>query len=158
MTTPPGAGVATAVVALALVVLPAAATFAQTTRPATQPAAPANRATPQQAVPGPVVEPPPPPYEKEMLRLSEIMGSLAFLRTLCAAQDGAEWRNRMTALIDAEATTPTRKEKFAGAYNRGFRGFATTYRACTPSANAAIERYLAEGRNLSRAIAGRFGG
>jgi uncharacterized protein (TIGR02301 family) len=93
-----------------------------------------------------------------MLRLSEIMGSLAFLRTLCSATDANEWRSRMTALLDAEATTALRKEKLAGAYNKGFRTFALTYRSCTASANAAIERYLAEGRTLSRAIAGRFGG
>jgi uncharacterized protein (TIGR02301 family) len=143
---------------------------AQTTRPgAATPAAPrtpAPPATPKTpgtpgtppAAPEPPAEPPPPPYEKEMLRLSEIMGSLAFLRNLCSATDANEWRSRMAALIDAEATTPLRKEKLAGAYNKGFRAFALTYRSCTPSASAAIERYLAEGRTLSRAIAGRFGG
>ncbi len=101
---------------------------------------------------------PPPPYEKDLLRLSEIMGSLAFLRSLCEADDQGEWRTRMTALIDAEAASRARKERLAGAYNKGFRNYSTTYRRCTPSANLAIERYLAEGSRLARAISGRFGG
>src|SRR5688572_30750263 len=65
-------------------------------------------------------EPPPPPYEKELLRLSEIVGSLAFLRSLCAGADAAEWPKRMQALLDAEGTTPARRERLAGAYNRGY--------------------------------------
>ena len=101
---------------------------------------------------------PPPPYEKDLLRLSEIMGSLSFLRSLCEAEDQGEWRTRMNALIDAEAATRARKERLAGAYNKGFRNYSTTYRRCTPSANLAIERYLAEGSRLARAISGRFGG
>jgi uncharacterized protein (TIGR02301 family) len=121
-----------------------------------------GRSTPATPVPAPPVpaapEPPPAPYEKELLRLAEIMGSLAFLRSLCEANDALEWPQRMQALLDAEGTSTGRRERLAGAYNRGFRGFALTYRVCTPSANEAIARYLKEGDALSRSIAGRFGG
>ena len=51
----------------------------------------------------PPPEPPPAPYEPEMLRLSEIMGSLAFLRSLCTAAEAAEWPQRMQALIEEQA-------------------------------------------------------
>jgi len=105
-----------------------------------------------------VPEPPPAPYEKELLRLAEVVGSLAFLRSLCQAPEAAEWPKRMQALIDAEGTTPGRRERLAGAYNRGYRGFALTYRVCTPSATEAVNRYVAEGEALSRALAGRYGG
>jgi uncharacterized protein (TIGR02301 family) len=64
----------------------------------------------------------------------------------------------MQALIEAEGTTPGRRERLAGAYNRGYRGFSLTYSVCTPSADEAINRYLAEGETLSRNLAGRFGG
>jgi uncharacterized protein (TIGR02301 family) len=121
--------------------------------------APAPAPQPQQPAPQqPQPEPPPPPYEKELLRLAEVMGSLAFLRSLCAAKDAPEWPRRMQALLDAEGTTPSRKERLAGAYNRGYRGFAVTYRVCTDSAAEATARYLKEGETLSRGIAGRFGG
>ena len=110
------------------------------------------------AEPPPAPEPPPPPYEKEVLRLSEIVGSLAFLRALCASSDAAEWPKRMQALLESEGTTPARRERLAGAYNRGYRGYALTYRTCTPSATEATARYLKEGETLSRNLAGRFGG
>ncbi len=124
------------------------------TPPRGVPAAPAKPAE----APPPAPELPPPPYEKEMLRLSEIVGALAFLRSLCAAPDAREWPSRMQALLETEGTSPGRRERLAGAYNRGYRGYALTYRACTPSATEASSRYLKEGETLSRNLAGRYGG
>jgi uncharacterized protein (TIGR02301 family) len=123
-----------------------------------QPARPAAPAPAQPQQPAPAPEPPPAPHEKDLLRLAEVMGSLAFLRALCNASDAPEWPRRMQALIDTEGTSPGRKERLAGAYNRGYRGFAITYRICTASAAEATARYLKEGESLSRGIAGRFGG
>ncbi|MFV0280887.1 MAG: TIGR02301 family protein [Rhodoblastus sp.] len=99
-----------------------------------------------------------PVYEAQILRLSEIMGALAYLRDLCGNGDGAEYRKRMTTLIEAEGTTPERREKLAGAYNRGYRGYETTYRRCTANARVAIERFIAEGGRLARDISDRYGG
>lgn len=99
---------------------------------------------------------PPPAYEPELLRLAEVIGALAFLRDLCAATDAQEWPARMQLLIDAEGEA--RAERLAGAYNRGYRAFALTYRICTPAAERAIAGYVAEGDRLSRSVAGRFGG
>ena len=147
---------AIAVVALAL----AAPADAQQGRGGTQPgrAAPAAAPPPQPAPAPPQGEPPPAPYEKELLRLAEIMGSLAFLRSLCATPDATEWPQRMTALLDAEGTTPGRRERLAGAYNKGYQAFAMTYRVCTPSAAEATTRYVREGDTLSRSLSGRYGG
>lgn len=105
-----------------------------------------------------VPEPPPPPYEPQLLRLSEIIGALAFLRPLCAGKDEQEWRVRMTELIEAEASTQPRKERLAGAFNRGFREYGQVYRRCTPSAELAIDRFLAEAGSLTRELASRYGG
>ncbi len=120
---------------------------------------PAQQSQPQQqAEPAPAVEPPPAPYEKELLRLAEIMGSLAMLRPLCSAPDGSEWSRRMQVLLDAEGTTPGRRERLAGAYNKGYQAYALTYRMCTPSAQEASVRFLSEGEQLARNITGRYGG
>ena len=142
---------------LLLSVFAAAPVHAQQGRPAQAPAR-SGPAPAKPAEPPPAPEPPPPPYEKDLLRLSEIVGSLAFLRTLCASSDAAEWPKRMQALLESEGTTPSRRERLAGAYNRGYRGYALTYRACTPSATEASARYLKEGEVLSRSLAGRYGG
>ena len=105
-----------------------------------------------------MVEPPPAPYEKELLRLAEIMGSLAMLRPLCSAPDGTEWSRRMQVLLEAEGTTPGRRERLAGAYNKGYQAYALTYRVCTASAQEASVRFLSEGEQLARNITGRYGG
>jgi uncharacterized protein (TIGR02301 family) len=127
-------------------------------RPAAQPQAQPPQAAPP-AEPAPAAaEPPAAPYEKELLRLAEIMGSLALLRPLCTAPDAREWSRRMQTLLEAEGTTPGRKERLAGAYNKGYQAFALTYRVCTASAQEASARYLREGELLARNIAGRYGG
>jgi uncharacterized protein (TIGR02301 family) len=132
----------------------------QQRRPQQQQQKPAAQQPPpqQQAEPAPAVEPPPAPYEKELLRLAEIMGSLAMLRPLCSAPDSTEWGRRMQVLLDAEGTTPGRRERLAGAYNKGYQAYALTYRVCTPSAQEASVRFLAEGEQLARNITGRYGG
>ncbi len=116
----------------------------------------------QQRAPARPSEPPrvepPPPYEPQLLRLAELMGALAFLRDLCGAPDGDKWRARMSALLDAEATTQARKERLAGAYNKGFKGFEATYRTCTPNAELVISRYLEEGARIARDVGNRYGG
>lgn len=119
-------------------------------RPAAPPAAPAE--------PAPAPEPPPPVYERDLMRLAEIMGTLSFLSELCAEADAGNWRQRMQTLVDAEGGSQARRERMAGAFNKGYRGFAVTYRACTESARAAIDLYVAEGSQLSRAITNRYGG
>lgn len=118
--------------------------------PAAKPAAPAE--------PPPPVEPPPAPYDRDLMRLSEVIGALAFLRGLCAAPDASEWPTRMKAILDAEGVTPNRRDRLAGAYNRGYRGYALTYRVCTPSAEEAAGRYVAEGERLTHSISGKYGG
>jgi uncharacterized protein (TIGR02301 family) len=106
----------------------------------------------------PVVEGPPPPYEPQLLRLAEILGALSYLRDICSARDGEAWRSKMSTLLDAEAQTQTRRERLAGAFNRGFRGYEVIYRTCTPNAETVIARYLNEGGRLARDINYRYGG
>jgi uncharacterized protein (TIGR02301 family) len=126
------------------------AAFAQAQRPA-----PAQRpAEPPQAEP----EPPPAPYEPQLLQLAEIIGSLAYLRTLCEAREAQGWRERMAALLESEGRSPLRRERLTGAYNRGFRAYAATHRVCSEGSQEASVRLAAEGEKLARALAGRFGG
>ncbi|MGJ0503494.1 MAG: TIGR02301 family protein [Methylocystis sp.] len=120
------------------------------------PGAPAGTAsTGTQAPSGP--ERPPPPYEPQITRLSEVLGALAFLRDLCGAGDGEEWRGKMAALLDADAPSGSRRQKLMASFNRGFRGYELTYRACTPNAKTVISRYLTEASRLSRDITYRYG-
>jgi uncharacterized protein (TIGR02301 family) len=110
-----------------------------------------------EAQPTPAANEPPPPYEPELLRLSEILGALTYLRDICGAQDAESWRARMQALLDSEAKTATRKEHLAGAYNRGFHGYEISYRSCTPNAEVIIKRFSAEGEKIAHDVANRYG-
>jgi uncharacterized protein (TIGR02301 family) len=98
---------------------------------------------------------PPPPYERDVRRIGEILGALHYLRPLCGANDGLIWRDKMRDLIEAEGGPADRRERLAGAFNEGYNGFQLTYRTCTPSADLAVRRYLEEGAKLTREISAR---
>lgn len=123
-----------------------------------QNAAKGKAAVPEPAPPPAPPEPLPPPYEPQLMRLAEILGTLAYLRDLCGEADSAEWNGKMKALLDAEAKTDARRERLAGAYNRGFRGYEVIYRSCTPAAQTIIARFLDEGGRIAREISSRYSG
>jgi uncharacterized protein (TIGR02301 family) len=123
-------------------------------RPAPQPKA-QPPAPPQAAAPPPAPEQPA-PYDPDLQRLSEILGALHFLRGLCGSNEGQKWRDQAQALIDTEAPTGTRHDQMVASFNRGYRGFAQTYRSCTPAAGVVIRRYLAEGASIAREITARY--
>jgi uncharacterized protein (TIGR02301 family) len=136
-----------------------AAWAAETPKTQAPNAAPASKTAP----PAPSPETPPtaerpPPYEPQLLRLAQMMGALAYLRDLCGAGDGKKFRAGMTGLLGAEGVSESRRDLLAGAYNRGFQDYQTTYRSCTPAANEIINRYLSETARLAAEVAGRYGG
>lgn len=99
----------------------------------------------------------PPAYDAQMLRLSEILGALHYLRELCGANEGQLWRDQMTTLITAEGPSDARKAKMIANFNNGFRGFREIYRECTPFAIAASNRYMKQGARLAGEIPDRYG-
>jgi len=96
------------------------------------------------------------PYDRDLQRLSEILGALHYLRGICGFAEGQKWRNEAQALIDAEAPAGERHEQMIASFNRGFRGFQQTYRSCTPAADFAIRRYLDEGAKIAREVTARY--
>lgn len=98
------------------------------------------------------------PYDRELLRLSEIMGSMHYLRGLCNPEEKDRWREKMQKLIAMEAAKePLRRQKLTAAFNRGYRSFAALHASCTGAALEAEERYRAEGATLATEITARFG-
>lgn len=93
------------------------------------------------------------PYDDQLLRLSEILGAVHYLRELCSANDGQLWREHMRTLIDAETASVQRKARISRSFNQGYRNYSRTYTTCTPSAQTAIDRFMAEGVELSEGLA-----
>ena len=99
-----------------------------------------------------------PPYEAQIERLAELMGTLAYLRRLCGESDAGEWHDKMTGLLEAEAKTSDRKLRLAGSYNQGFSGYQLTHRTCTAASQAVIKRSLGEGERLAHELSMGFDG
>ena len=96
------------------------------------------------------------PYDEQLLRLAEVLGSVHFLRGLCGEKDGV-WRAQMEALLKAEAPSEERRAKLIASFNHGYRSFAAIYSTCTEAAVQAIDRYMKEGEALTNEITLRYG-
>lgn len=92
------------------------------------------------------------PYDEKLSRLSELLGSIHFLRELCGANEGQQWRERMKDILDAEGTSALRRARLTRSFNTGWRLFSRTYSSCTPSAQATAQKFLAEAATLSEGL------
>jgi len=98
----------------------------------------------------------PMPYDRDLERLSEILGALHFLRGVCNSGEGEKWRTEAKALIDAEAPSGNRREQMVASFNRGYSGFEQTYHICTPAADLVIRRYMEEGAKIARDLTAHY--
>jgi uncharacterized protein (TIGR02301 family) len=96
-----------------------------------------------------------PPYQKQMERLAEIMGSLYFLQPLCATAT-QDWRGEMDDLINLDEPDEDRRQRLAGAFNEGYTAYARLYRLCTSSAREALTRLLVEAEKNAREMHSRY--
>ncbi|MBN9310344.1 MAG: TIGR02301 family protein [Devosia sp.] len=97
-----------------------------------------------------------PPYQADMERLSEILGSLYFLGPLCRPELGTDWRAQMADLINLDEPDDDRRQRLTGAFNAGYEAYARLYRVCTTSADEAMTRLLVEAEKTARDIHARY--
>src|SRR5690606_34912340 len=95
-----------------------------------------------------------PPYQPQMQRLAEILGSLYFLNPLCG-EATTDWRAQMADLVTLDQPDEDRQQRLYGAFNGGYQAFARLYRSCTPSAEEALTRLLIEAEATARDIHAR---
>ncbi|KAB2847604.1 MAG: TIGR02301 family protein [Hyphomicrobiaceae bacterium] len=94
------------------------------------------------------------PYDEKLMRLSELLGAIHYLRELCGASDGQLWRDRMRELIDADgAGSALRRSRLTKSFNNGYRSYRRSYQTCSPTAQATLNKFMAEGLELSEALA-----
>lgn len=92
------------------------------------------------------------PYDEKLLRLSEILGAIHYLREVCQANEGQRWRDQMGKLIEFEGTSAIRKARLVSSFNKGYRSYRRTYQTCTKSAETAVARFLIEGAQISEEL------
>ena len=96
-----------------------------------------------------------PPYEPQMERLAEILGSLYFLNPLCT-ESTTDWRAQMADLVALDQPDEDRQQRLYGAFNGGYSAYSRLYRSCTPSAEEALTRLLVEAETTARDIHTRY--
>lgn len=96
------------------------------------------------------------PYDENLLRLAEVLGSVHYLRNVCGEESNI-WRERMEELLVVENPEPLRRARLVASFNRGYRTFDSVYTKCTRQALDAVERYMREGLDLTREINSRYG-
>ncbi|WP_421859449.1 TIGR02301 family protein [Oricola sp.] len=96
-----------------------------------------------------------PPYDADLLRLAEVLGSVHYLRNLCGEESNL-WRERMQEMLTVENPEPLRRSRMIASFNRGYRSFDSVYVSCTRQALDAIDRYMKEGAEITRNITSRY--
>ncbi|HVY50324.1 MAG TPA: TIGR02301 family protein [Devosia sp.] len=96
-----------------------------------------------------------PPYEPQMERLAEILGSLYFLNPLCKP-GGIDWRAQLSDLVRLDEPDEDRQQRLYGAFNSGYTAYSRLYRTCTPSALEAMQRLMIEAAATARDIHTRY--
>jgi uncharacterized protein (TIGR02301 family) len=89
------------------------------------------------------------PYDTQLFRLAEILGTLHYLRELCGANESQIWREHMRELVASEGTSALRRAKLVDSFNRGYRDYSRTYRTCTQPALIAIQRFMDQAAAIS---------
>ncbi|KZL18835.1 hypothetical protein PsAD2_02351 [Pseudovibrio axinellae] len=97
-----------------------------------------------------------PPYEQQLIRLSEILGALHYLRPLCGHDEDDEWRQRMYSLLGAEVQNELRRRRLVERFNQSYRGFASVYQTCTPAAVESSRRFAEEGVIITQEVTGKY--
>lgn len=92
-------------------------------------------------------------YERNILKLSQILGAIHHLREICNANEGQLWRQKMVELLETEAPTPKRRNLLVKGFNQGYRGQQRYYRKCTKRAGRKVLRFVKEGAILADKIA-----
>ena len=58
----------------------------------------------------------------------------------------------MRELMEPEGSSALRRAKLTRSFNNGYRSYSRTYNTCSPSAQTAITRFLAEGSEIADAL------
>lgn len=92
------------------------------------------------------------PYDDRLMRLSEILGAVHFLRELCGANEGQVWRDRMRELLDAEGSNALRRARLTRSFNQGYYSYSKTHKVCTSTAQTALNRFMSEGVQIAEGL------
>jgi len=88
-------------------------------------------------------------YERNLLRLSEILGAMHHLQQICGRYDDQNWRNRMLEVMKAERAEGDKKQRLTDTFNRGYTKHQELFTSCTHAADQYIDTFVSEGTELT---------
>lgn len=88
-------------------------------------------------------------YNADLIRLSELLGAIHYLRELCNAQDGQLWRNKMAELMETESPEEDQRQLMVSHFNISYHRYRNAYSRCTDQAAQDVNGFIAEGEDLT---------
>ncbi|MCV6574527.1 MAG: TIGR02301 family protein [Cohaesibacter sp.] len=89
-----------------------------------------------------------PPYEKQLRRLSTIVGALMHLDPLCNQSSAKSWHQTMTAILEAENPDDVRIRQLVYRFNQSYKTFGATYQSCNKQARKVTGLYREEASSI----------
>lgn len=90
-----------------------------------------------------------PRYERNLLRLSEILGAMHHLQQVCGKHDDQNWRNQMMEVMKVERVKGDKKQRLTDTFNRSYMQHQELFTSCTQAADRYIDAFVGEGTELT---------
>jgi len=96
-------------------------------------------------------------YFRDLVSLSETIGSAHAVRVRCNGVDDQYWRAYMVQILGLEAPLQGRlRAQMVAGFNRGFENENSNRRGCDASSNEREAQYAIQGRQLSESLAAYY--
>lgn len=92
-------------------------------------------------------------YNADLIRLSEVLGAIHYLRALCRTNEGQLWRNKMTEMLETEEPDEDQRQLLVSHFNITYHRYRKAYERCTTQAVSDANQFIEEGEQLSDRLA-----
>ena len=96
-------------------------------------------------------------YLRDLVSLSDIIGSAHAVRVRCNGEDDQYWRTYMIQILGLEAPTQSSlRTEMVSAFNRGFERESSVSIGCDATANEREANYAVDGERLAAGLAAYY--
>jgi uncharacterized protein (TIGR02301 family) len=90
--------------------------------------------------------------QQRLLRLSELLGELHYVRSLCEPNDPGFWRDRMNEMIRLEKPPIQQRNNMINQFNAGYTSASYRFTACTAQAKSYASTAAREGQSIAQQL------
>jgi uncharacterized protein (TIGR02301 family) len=96
------------------------------------------------------------PYQRQLISLSQILGTVHHIRSLCRRGEETVWRDAMMDLIRLEDPSQETRERMVRSFNEAYHEARARYPSCSSAAEAEARRLAGEGERLVATMAAQL--